>query len=180
MMIVSKQQIIDHGLEFLYGVGTEAICQVCIPNGGSCCKACRFLKNGEGCQVRNTSCTAWLCGFQQYLLFQIGLLDKWKTFWDQVPGQDYRKDITPETVFIKTWLDIPSTQLLSVAFARDLTELRLSKNLNINQFNNRLYTYMEQLSLYQDNEIFQHVLKKLKTHMKEFKHFQEQKELFNG
>lgn len=169
-MLVTKQQVIAHGLEFLRGVGTEAICEVCIPNGGSCCKGCRFLKEREGCQARNTGCTAWLCGFQQYLLFQIGILDTWKNFWDQIPGQDYRQDFTPETISIKEWMSNPDTRLVSNALASDLQVLIDLKKINISSFNDTLLKYMEQLSVYQDTDILWHVLKKIKAHMKDCKH----------
>ncbi|NEW07420.1 hypothetical protein GK047_15555 [Paenibacillus sp. SYP-B3998] len=170
-MVVSKQQVIEHGLAFLQGVGTEAICKVCIPNGGSCCNSCDFLLDRVGCQLRNTSCTSWLCGFQQYVLLEMDLLDTWKSFWKQVPGQDFRQDFTPDTVSINEWMEIPSISEVSHAFASDLQELLHLKLIHIRPFNDKLFTCMEKLSQCEDKGPRRYALKRINVHMKDFKQF---------
>ncbi|QGQ45532.1 DNA mismatch repair protein [Metabacillus sediminilitoris] len=103
---IKREDIIQHGLNVLQLVGSHYICKVCINSGNSCCKGCEFLKDGFGCQKRNTSCTAWLCGLQKFFLNEIGLLDEWENLWEQVPGQWFRRDNTPETIKIKSLLNI--------------------------------------------------------------------------
>lgn len=120
---VSKQAVIDLGMSSLHAIGSDHICNVCIANSGSCCNGCQHLANGSGCQLRNTSCTAWLCGFLKYVLYETGYLQEWYDFWNQVPGQDYRKDSTPESVFIQTSLHLPNMRELNEALASDLQEL---------------------------------------------------------
>ena len=120
---MSRQMVIKIGVDALNEVGSDLICKVCIKNGGSCCKGCRYLENGVGCRNRNTSCTAWLCGFLKYLLYATGLLKDWDDFWIQVPGQDYREDFTPEFVFVDKPLQMKSIRNLSEALAADLREL---------------------------------------------------------
>jgi hypothetical protein len=176
-MIVSKQQVIEHGLEFLRGVGTEAICEICIPSGGSCCKGCSLLEDRVGCQARNTSCTAWLCGFQQVILYEMGLLNEWRAFWDQIPGQSYREDSTPDRVYIYKWMDIPDTRKITEAFARDLDEMR-QKPILISLFNDKIFKLMENLAVYEDTEIVRHVGKKITAQMKDFKLYKEQLDIY--
>ncbi|WP_216624824.1 hypothetical protein [Paenibacillus foliorum] len=180
--MATKEEIIDHGLDYLREIGVEAICKVCIPNGGSCCKSCPYLKDRIGCQSRNTSCTAWLCGFQKYIFFELGLLEKWNSFWEQVPGQDFRRDFTPADVNISLWLDKPDPRIRLVvdAFARDLEELRVQKKIMISQFNDTLDSYMNKLLLYRDSEILRHVLKKQKVHMREFQQYKMEKENYDS
>lgn len=120
---ISRQTAISNGLDALNAIGSSHICKVCISNGGSCCNGCRHLARGIGCKKRNTSCTAWLCGFLKYLLYEAGLLQEWNEFWDQVPGLDYREDYTPEHFFIEKSLNVPNIQKLSAALAADLQEL---------------------------------------------------------
>ncbi|MEF3304300.1 hypothetical protein [Paenibacillus sp. GYB003] len=123
---VSRQTVIATGVQALHKIGSDAICKVCIANGGSCCQGCRHLARGIGCQQRNTSCTAWLCGFLKYLLYETDLLREWNEFWDQVPGQDYREDFTPEFFFVSKSLLLPDIRNLSEALADDLHELAKS------------------------------------------------------
>lgn len=123
---VSRQNVISMGIHALHETGSDAICKVCITNGGSCCQGCRHLARGLGCQQRNTSCTAWLCGFLKFFLYETGLLGEWNTFWEQVPGQDYREDFTPELFFVNKPLDLPNIRNLSEALAADLQELSRS------------------------------------------------------
>lgn len=120
---VSRQAVITIGIQALHEVGSDPICKVCIANGGSCCNGCRHLADGIGCQQRNTSCTAWLCGFLKFLLYETGLLREWNDFWDQVPGQDFREDFTPEVFFMEKSLHLPDIRNLSEALAADLQEL---------------------------------------------------------
>lgn len=122
---VSKAAIIENGIEVLNELGMNHICKVCIANSGSCCRDCRHLRDGVGCQQRNTSCTAWLCGFQKYLLYEIGQLEEWITFWNQVPGQDFREDFTPDYIFIEKSLSrhTQTMEQLGKALALDLQEM---------------------------------------------------------
>jgi hypothetical protein len=120
---ISKQMVIKIGMNNLQDIGSDPICKVCIANGGSCCNGCLHLTNGAGCQLRNTSCTAWLCGFLKYVLYETGLLQEWNDFWDQVPGKEYRADYTPEYFFIHKSLHIENLRDLSEALASDLMEL---------------------------------------------------------
>ncbi|SFS61367.1 hypothetical protein [Paenibacillus sp. BC26] len=124
---ISKQMVLDMGLHFLHKIGTEQICRVCIDAGGSCCGSCRHLADGIGCQLRNTSCTAWLCGFLKYVLFEIDLLQNWNDFWKQIPGQDYREDFTPDKLLIRNKLAAPNFRMLGQALAADLQELEQSQ-----------------------------------------------------
>lgn len=123
MQVVSRLMVIDQGVQYLQEMGADHICKVCIFNGGSCCSGCRHLTNGVGCQLRNTSCTAWLCGFLKYVLYEMGLLQEWNDFWDQVPGQDFREDFTPAFITISKPLVSHNIQALSKALAADLEEL---------------------------------------------------------
>lgn len=120
---MSRHSVIKIGVNALYDIGSDYICKICISNGGSCCNGCRYLANGIGCQQRNTSCTAWLCGFLKYLLYETGLLKEWKDFWSQVPGQDYREDFTPAYFFVNKSLYLKDIRNLSEALAADLQEL---------------------------------------------------------
>lgn len=121
--IISRQTLIDLGLNYLHEVGAQHICKVCIYNSGSCCNGCQYLKDRVGCQLRNTSCTAWLCGFLKYMLYETGHLQEWFDFWEQVPGQDHRMDFTPEQVFIRKSLPTHHLSELSLALAADLQQI---------------------------------------------------------
>lgn len=121
--LMGKQWVIKSGLDALNEIGSAHICKVCIANGGSCCNGCRHLANGVGCKKRNTSCTAWLCGYLKFLLYETGNLQQWNDYWEQVPGLDYRVDYTPEFVSIEKSLNLPNLQKLSEALAADLQEL---------------------------------------------------------
>ncbi|MFD3448893.1 hypothetical protein ACFDTO_30460 [Microbacteriaceae bacterium 4G12] len=92
---VTREEVIQHGIRIFQSIGATHICDVCIRTGNSCCFACAHLKDESGCQCRNTACTAWLCGLQKFLFDQVGLLNEWESFWEQVPGQLFRKDRTP-------------------------------------------------------------------------------------
>lgn len=119
----SRQAVIAMGLQSLQTMGTDSICAVCIANGGSCCTGCRYLAEGVGCQRRNTGCTAWLCGFLKYFMYETGQLRQWNRFWEAVPGKDFRQDSTPDFVSVKEPLNVPAIGNLSKALAADLREL---------------------------------------------------------
>ncbi|OXM82316.1 hypothetical protein [Paenibacillus rigui] len=173
MITATKQQIIDHGMDYLSKLGVEVICQVCILNGGSCCKGCIHLKDRSGCQLRNISCTGWLCGFQQYIFHEMGLLEQWNTFWQDIPGQDFRQDFTPPEVKIEGWMDPPDARIRSVtsAFAKDLHEQTAQKKLGLPQLNDKLFSSMDKITFYKDSELIRYTIKKQKILMKDFQHF---------
>ncbi|REE67982.1 hypothetical protein A8990_14031 [Paenibacillus taihuensis] len=123
---VSRESIIAMGMEALHEIGSDYICSICIINGGSCCQGCKQLAPGVGCQLRNTGCTAWLCGFLKFFLYELGLLQEWIDFWDEVPGQGYREDYTPETFVVTKELRHPDIRKLGESFAADLRELTKS------------------------------------------------------
>ncbi|MDQ8738745.1 hypothetical protein [Paenibacillus sp. LHD-38] len=122
---VSRSSLIDNGMLTLQAWGADHICKVCIANSGSCCRDCQHLSDGVGCQLRNTSCTAWLCGFHKYLLYEVGQLENWQAFWRQVPGQDYREDSTPDQIIIDKALHKPGQMMdhLGEALAADLLDM---------------------------------------------------------
>ncbi|GMK40464.1 hypothetical protein PCCS19_35200 [Paenibacillus sp. CCS19] len=120
---MSRQAVIEIGLNALNELGSDNICKVCIKYGGSCCIGCLHLVNGTGCTLRNTSCTAWLCGNLKYLLYATGQLEEWNAFWRQVPGQSHREDDTPEYFTVEKPLHLQSIRKLGEALAADLQEL---------------------------------------------------------
>lgn len=123
----TRIEVIEQGTEYLYAIGSELICRVCIDNGGSCCTGCRNLADGIGCKLRNTSCTAWLCGFLRYFLYETKLLQEWASFWEQVPGRDYREDYTPDHFTVRKTLSKHNLRLLGSELAEDLKALAESK-----------------------------------------------------
>jgi hypothetical protein len=102
---VKKEVVIQHGMEIFHLIGAHHVCKVCIKSGNSCCLLCQDLQDGVGCQKRNTACTAWLCGLQSFLFDQIGLLDEWNRFWSEIPGQMFRRDNTPDEVWINSFIN---------------------------------------------------------------------------
>lgn len=120
---ISRDRVIDLGMSYLHEIGADHICKVCISRGGSCCSGCLHLTNGIGCTLRNTSCTAWLCGFLKYVLYETGSLQQWYDFWDQVPGKDFRADTTPDDFFIDNPLQVQTLTKLSEALALDLKDI---------------------------------------------------------
>lgn len=168
----TRQKAIKVGLEYLSGAGADQICQVCIPSGGSCCKDCRFLKNGIGCQQRNTSCTAWLCGFLKYIFYKAGILNEWRTFWDQIPGQDYRQDYTPSYFDVPKWIESPSIRFLSEAFAKDLQDLtQIHYPLWIIEIKETLDRYVDQIVECRDPKQSSKLVKELNYVTKDFHRF---------
>ncbi|PEJ57644.1 MULTISPECIES: hypothetical protein [unclassified Bacillus (in: firmicutes)] len=155
--LMTREELIHFGHQYLEGVGISSICNVCIAIGGSCCKYCNELEEGKGCKNRNTSCTAWLCGYLKLILYKAGLLDEWEEFWEKIPGQAYRMDYTPSIVSIQKEIDIPSIQSLSEAFAKDLTRLNAKHKSsdNIIELNDKLDRYITRFSIYKDEEILE-------------------------
>jgi hypothetical protein len=119
----TRQLVIEQGLDYLKDVGSDQLCNICIVNGGSCCKGCRNLSFKSGCRIRNTSCTAWLCGFLRYFLYEVDLLEEWNSFWKQVPGRDYREDYTPDYFEFQKTLVKRDFRFLSNELAEDLKKL---------------------------------------------------------
>lgn len=105
-MEIRKEDLIRYGLKVFEDTGANEICRVCIRSGNSCCKGCEFLKDQEGCQQRNTSCMAWLCGLQKHFFRKIGLLEEWEKLWTKIPGKIYRGDLTPDIVEVTRLLDM--------------------------------------------------------------------------
>ncbi|WP_158453640.1 hypothetical protein [Paenibacillus beijingensis] len=60
------------------------------------------------------------------MLYETERLQEWNDFWEQVPGQDYREDFTPETIVVQQALTIESMRELGEALASDLQELARS------------------------------------------------------
>ncbi|TCP62152.1 hypothetical protein [Baia soyae] len=179
--LTTKEELIQFGLKYLEGIGSPSICQVCILHGGSCCTGCSHLKQGVGCQQRNISCTAWLCGFLKFIFHETGLLSEWDSFWEQIPGKDFRKDSTPPVVVINKWLETPSVQLLGEAFAKDLSKLIMESN----QFDYviRLHAdldfYLDRLNYYKSPEALVILETGLKDLTKDFHYFHSAKEKMN-
>jgi hypothetical protein len=103
---MKKEHLIQYGLKVFEEIGANEICSVCIRSGNSCCQGCEFLKDKEGCQKRNTSCMAWLCGLQKLYFKEIGLLDDWEKLWTKIPGKLHRGDVTPDIVKVNTLLKV--------------------------------------------------------------------------
>ncbi|PGZ92958.1 hypothetical protein [Bacillus sp. AFS029533] len=99
------------------------------------------------------------------ILYKAGLLDEWERFWEQIPGQAYRMDYTPAIVSIQKEIEIPSIQLLSEAFAKDLIRLNAKhkSSENIIELNDKLDRYITRFSIYTDEEI----LEKAKNELEE-------------
>ena len=104
-MKLRKKISFNMEMDIFRSIGAHHVCNVCIKSGNSCCFSCQHLQDGVGCQKRNTACTAWLCGIQSFLFDQIGLLDEWNRFWIEIPGQMFRRDITPDKVRITSFID---------------------------------------------------------------------------
>ncbi|GAA3404083.1 hypothetical protein ACFFNY_02410 [Paenibacillus hodogayensis] len=172
LRFATKQKVIELGLAFLDGAGAGHVCKVCIASGGSCCQSCIFLKEGAGCQKRNTSCTAWLCGFLKYILYEAGMLHDWEAFWEQVPGQKFREDETPPFFPVDRWLDAPDVVFLSQAFVEDLNMLLPSRNmLWIHELKETLDRYVDKIMDSGDPETVRKVEKKIDYMMADFRHF---------
>jgi hypothetical protein len=164
---VSKKLVIDLGMRYLQEMGSEQICKVCISHGGSCCSGCHHLSDGVGCKLRNTSCTAWLCGFLKYILFETGRLKEWNDFWDKVPGKDHRMDYTPEYFYIKKSLHVQTMKELSEALAADLKELVQTQTTSgyILTLREKLDNNIDQFLYYKDDPAKRARLKRNITHL---------------
>ncbi|WP_168123166.1 hypothetical protein [Paenibacillus sp. HB172176] len=82
-------------------------------------------------------------------MYEMNFLDDWNAFWDQIPGQDYREDYTPELVSVTQPLPQadPAIARLGEALAADLQEIERS-NIAIGfilTLREKLDKYMDQL-----------------------------------
>lgn len=172
MRLTSKRNVIELGLQVLQGAGTDHICKVCIASGGSCCQNCGFLKDGVGCQQRNTSCTAWLCGFIKLLFYEAGLLGDWERFWDEVPGQQFREDATPDSFPVNHWLEVPNIRHMAEAFAEDLVELKQNRSLFwIHELKETLDAYLDDIQVCDDPQAARKLDKQIRWLIKDFRRF---------
>lgn len=177
VLTLSREQTIQHGLQALQQIGADHVCRACISNGGSCCTGCQHLAYGVGCQRRNVSCTAWLCGYLKYILHEADMLNEWRLFWEQVPGQDFRQDFTPSEIEVERLMELPDLQLLSEAFGRDLNEIAKKKLAYgyILSLREKLNGYVEEMyEPFTNAKQREKLAKSLQRLSRQFPHFQEQ------
>lgn len=176
-LTLSREQTIQHGLQALQQIGADHVCRTCISNGGSCCTGCHHLAYGVGCQQRNVSCTAWLCGYLKYILHEAGVLQEWRSFWEQVPGQDFRQDFTPSQIDVDRLMELPDLQLLSQAFGRDLNDIA-KKRLTygyILSLREKMNGYVEEMyEPFTSTKQREKLAKSLQRLSRQFPHFQAQ------
>ncbi|NOU84233.1 hypothetical protein GC102_00310 [Paenibacillus sp. LMG 31460] len=175
LYIATRRYLIDYGMRHLNGLGADHICKVCIQNGGSCCRSCNHLVDRVGCQNRNTSCTAWLCGYLKLLFYKAGLIKNWHTFWDEVPGIDFRKDFTPPLVKMTTHLEVPMMRELGEALANDL-KLKLSRdkdNIDFIVLASDLDELIDEIEFAGNSDISTQLIKRLNYLIKDFHEFQQ-------
>ncbi|MFD2115332.1 hypothetical protein ACFSTH_09915 [Paenibacillus yanchengensis] len=174
--ILEKETAITNGLQGLQSVGANNICEVCIASGGSCCNECPFLKDKVGCQQRNISCTAWLCGYLKYLLYELDLLTHWNVFWEQVPGQSYRMDFTPDQFPVELQLQIPELPQYAAYIAKDLQQLVRQRGgaLIAFELRERLDRQIDRLDLYEPgSRSYKRVQKNIQKLAEPFSQFQQ-------
>ncbi|MFE5321677.1 hypothetical protein ACFQ88_23525 [Paenibacillus sp. NPDC056579] len=175
--VASRKYLIDYGMRTLAGLGADRICKICIQNGGSCCRGCNQLINGVGCQNRNTSCTAWLCGYLKLLFYKAGLIKDWNAFWDEVPGIDFRKDYTPPLVKMTMHFDVPIMKELGEALAKDLksklSQDKVKDNLDFIIMASELDELVDEIEYAKNSDIETHLIKRLNYLIKDFNEFQE-------
>jgi hypothetical protein len=135
---MKKDFLIQYGLTVFEDIGANEICSVCISSGNSCCQGCEFLKDKEGCQKRNTSCTAWLCGLQKQYFKEIGLLDEWEKLWAEIPGKLHRGDVTPDIVKLNTKLNVKHIEKSSGKLMADKLKTFVEGGGNIDKLERRL------------------------------------------
>lgn len=173
LYVVTRKYLIDYGMRTLNGLGADHICKVCIQNGGSCCRSCKHLVNGAGCQSRNTSCTAWLCGYLKLLFYKAGMLKDWHAYWDEVPGLDFRKDSTPSVVNMTTHFEVPNLRELGEALANDI-KAKLSRdkdNMDFIILAKDLDDLIDEIMFAKDSELAAHLKKRLRYLIKDFYEF---------
>lgn len=173
--VASRKYLIDYGMRTLDGLGAGHICKVCIQKGGSCCRSCNHLINGVGCQNRNTSCTSWLCGYLKLLFYKAELIKDWNTFWDEVPGIDFRKDYTPPLIKLTMHFDVPIMSELGEALAKDLKN-KLSQdkdNLDFIIMASELDELVDEIQYAKNSDIEIQSIKRLNYLIKDFNDFQE-------
>ncbi|CAG7656867.1 hypothetical protein ACFQI7_00060 [Paenibacillus allorhizosphaerae] len=172
---ITRKELIEYGIQFLDGVGSNSICKVCIKNGGSCCNFCSHLKNGAGCQSRNTSCTSWLCGYLKLLFYSAGLLKGWNALWDEVPGIDFRKDYTPPLIKMRVHLEVPRLKELGEALAVDLKS-KLSRdedNLDFIVLKEDLDDLIDQIQFAENSTVASFYKRRLDHMLKDFTEFRQ-------
>ncbi|RID86225.1 DNA mismatch repair protein [Peribacillus asahii] len=135
---MKKEHLIQYGLKVFEEIGANEICSVCIRSGNSCCRGCEFLKDGEGCQKRNTSCIAWLCGLQKHYFEEVGLLDDWEKLWAKVPGKLHRRDVTPDIVKVNTLLKVKHINKNSGKLMADKFNIFIGNGGNLEKLEERL------------------------------------------
>ncbi|BFT70805.1 hypothetical protein [Paenibacillus sp. P36] len=175
LYIATRKYLIDFGMRHLNGLGADHICKICIQNGGSCCRSCKHLINGIGCQNRNTSCTSWLCGYLKLLYYKAGLLKDWHTFWGEVPGIDFRKDYTPALVKMKTHFEVTVMRELGEALANDLKN-KLSRdkdNIDFIVLASELDELIDEIDFAKDSEMTTHFIQRLNYLIKDFENFRQ-------
>jgi|GEM_PF-2723335 len=173
--VVSRSYIIDHGLRALAGLGAERICRICIGCGGSCCHGCGHLRPGVGCQNRNTSCTAWLCGYLKLLFYKAGVLTAWDSFWEQVPGLAFRHDTTPSWLTMSASFEPPDLPELGAALARDLSRMMSTARSNVDFviLAGELDELVDEISFAGSSEIAEHYNRKLDQAIENFTEFRQ-------
>ena len=105
------------------------------------------------------------------------MITEWESFWNQVPGQQFREDTTPSSFTVSSWLDVPKIRFLSEAFAEDLKEhLQPTYPFWLLEIKETLNRYVDMILEYKDPEIKRKIEKKLKYATKDYRHFQLAKE----
>jgi len=101
------------------------------------------------------------------------LITEWESFWDQVPGQQFREDTTPPSFVVDRMLESPKIRFLSEAFAEDLKE-QIANNYPywVLEIKETLDRYVDMLMDYTDPEIKRKIEKKLRYVLKDFKNLQ--------
>ena len=137
--------------------------------------ACTHLVDGAGCQNRNTSCTSWLCGYLKLLFYKAGLIKDWNTFWQEVPGIDFRKDFTPPLVKMTTHFEVKLMRELGEALANDL-KIKLSTekdNLDFIVLASELDELIDEIGFAENSDIATQLIKRLNYLIKDFHEFQQ-------
>ena len=101
---VKKEDIIQHGIETFRSLGAHYVCEVCIKVEILVVFHANIYK--MELDVEKKYCLYSLVMWNSRFLFdQIGLLDEWNRFWSEIPGQMFRRDITPDKVRIRLFID---------------------------------------------------------------------------
>lgn len=101
---VKKEDIIQHGIETFRSLGAHYVCEVCIKVEILVVFMPTFTR--WSWMSKKKYCLYSLVMWNSRFLFdQIGLLDEWNRFWSEIPGQMFRRDITPDKVRIRSFID---------------------------------------------------------------------------